>query len=268
MGDSETLRVLFVGDLVGKAGRRVLDEHLGRLVDSRRVDFTIVNVENAADGLGVTPEIAEGLLSVEIDCLTSGNHIWDRAEIRHYIAGEPRLLRPANYPRDLPGAGSYLGETAAGVPVGVVNVMGRVFMPPVDDPFRAAREAADRLRARTPIVVVDMHAEASSEKQAMGWHLDGTVSAVLGTHTHVQTADERVLPGGTAYITDVGMTGPYDSVIGMEKQASLARFLTQAHGRMASARGDARLCAVLVEIETLGGRARSIERLMIPGSGS
>lgn len=259
----ETLRILFVGDLVGRAGRKILSRHLDRIIDQHRIDFTIVNVENAADGLGVTPEIAEELLDMQVGCMTSGNHIWDKREIREYIAREGRLLRPLNYPPDLPGAGTHVGETAAGTRIGVVNVMGRVFMPPVNDPFRLAREAVEEMKAATPIVIVDMHAEATSEKIAMGWYLDGQASAVVGTHTHVQTADDRVLPGGTAYITDVGMTGPYDSIIGMEKEASLARFLNHTSARMGSAKGDPRLCAVVLEVESATGRARSIRRLMM-----
>ncbi|HKY33581.1 MAG TPA: TIGR00282 family metallophosphoesterase [Candidatus Polarisedimenticolia bacterium] len=257
------MRVLFIGDMVGKPGRRALEARLDRLVDQRRVDFTVVNVENAADGLGITPDIAEDLFALGAGCLTSGNHIWDKREIRDYIAREPRLLRPANYPQDLPGKGIHIGETAAGHRIAVVNVMGRVFMPPVDDPFRTVADVVREARRSTPVVIVDMHAEATSEKMAMGWHLDGQVSAVLGTHTHVQTADERILPGGTAYITDVGMTGPYDSVIGMDKQAVLSRFLNHTPSRMTAARGDVRLCAVLVDVDSETGRAASIERMML-----
>ena len=257
------IRILFVGDLVGKAGRRVLEEHLDRLVDRRRIDFCIVNVENAADGMGVTPEIADELFGRGIHCLTSGNHIWDRREIREYLRVERRLLRPANYPTDLPGSGLYAGETAAGVPVAVVNIMGRVFMPPVDDPFRIAADVVAEARRLAPLVFVDMHAEATSEKVALGWYLDGQVAAVVGTHTHVQTCDDRVLPAGTAYITDVGMTGPYDSVIGMEKEAVLSRFLNHTQARMTTARGDARLCAVVVEADPATGLATGIERLML-----
>lgn len=257
------VRVLFIGDLVGKAGWRAVEEHAHRLVDHRRIDFVIVNVENAADGLGVTPEHAEDLFSMGVHCLTSGNHIWDRREIRDYLRSERRLIRPANYPPDLPGSGLFVGETPGGVPVAVVNIMGRVFMPPVDDPFRMAADIVGEARRQAPLVIVDMHAEATSEKMAMGWHLDGQATAVLGTHTHVQTADERVLPGGTAYITDVGMTGPYDSVIGMEKEPVLSRFLNHTQARMTAARGDARLCAVVVEADPATGRATGIERFML-----
>lgn len=257
------MRILFIGDLVGKPGRRALETHLDRIVDKHRIDYSIINVENAADGLGITPEIAEHLFSLGMNCMTSGNHIWDKREIRDYINEEPRLLRPINYPSDLPGRGVHVGESPAGHRVAVVNVMGRVFMPAVDDPFRMARAAVEDARRQARIVIVDVHAEATSEKIAMGWHLDGIASGVVGTHTHVQTADERVLPGGTAYITDVGMTGPYDSVIGMEKEVVLARFLNHSRGRMTPARGDARLCAVIMEIDPDTGRAGSIERIMM-----
>jgi len=257
------MKILFIGDLVGKAGRRALAAHLERLVDRYAIDYTIANVENVADGLGVTADLAEETIALGVDCLTSGNHIWDKREIREYIKRQPRLLRPLNYPRELPGSGIHVGETASGIRVAVLNAMGRVFMPPIDDPFRLTRDAVDEARRQTPVIIVDMHGEASSEKIAMGWFLDGEVSAVLGTHTHIQTADERVLPGGTAYITDVGMTGPYDSVIGMDKQIVLSRFLTLESGRMTSARGDPRLCGVVLDIDEATGRARSIERLML-----
>ncbi len=258
------VRVLFVGDLVGEAGRRVLGQHFERLVERFGIDFSIVNVENAADGLGVTPVIADDLLAMGVSCLTSGNHIWDRREIRDYLVTERRLLRPVTYPPDLPGVGLFVGQTPGGIPVAVVNIMGRVFMPPVDDPFRAALDVVGEARRRAPVVIVDMHAEATSEKIAMGWYLDGQATAVLGTHTHIQTADERILPGGTAYVTDVGMTGPYDSVIGMDKDIVLARFVQRATNRMTSAHYDARLCAVVVEADPATGMATRIERLMLP----
>lgn len=259
------MNILFIGDVVGRAGLRLLEQELHRLVDRHRVDFTIANMENAADGLGVTPEIAERTLELGVDCMTSGNHIWDRRAIKDYIHGEPRLLRPVNYPSELPGRGTWIGRTPAGTPVGIVNVMGRVFMPPVDDPFRAAMASVEAIRERTPVVIVDIHAEATSEKMAMGWYLDGRASAVVGTHTHIQTADERLLPEGTAYITDIGMTGPYDSIIGMEKDGALARFLTHMPARLSAARGDPRLCAVLIGIDESSGRAVSIERMMVRG---
>ena len=255
------MRILFIGDVVGKAGRRVLAAHLDRLVDKFSIDFSIANVENAADGSGVTPDLAAEFLAMGIHCMTTGNHIWDKREIAPYIAAEKRLLRPINYPDELPGSGCYLGETAGGLPVGVINVMGRIFMPPVNDPFRAARAAVEDLKTRARVVIVDMHAEATSEKMALGWHLAGLASAVVGTHTHVPTADERILPGGTAFITDVGMTGPYDSVIGMEKEASLSRFLFHMPARLTSAQKDARLAGVVIDVDEESGRARTIERV-------
>jgi hypothetical protein len=261
------VRILLIGDVNGRAGRRALREHLPRLIASRQVDFTVANVENAADGFGVTPELSEEMLECGVDCMTSGNHIWDKPEILDYLAGQPRLLRPLNYPNGAPGGGAWVGATPAGVPVAVVNLMGRVFMPPCDDPFRVIDAALPRLREQARVILVDMHAEATSEKAAMGWHLDGRVSAVVGTHTHVQTADERVLPGGTAYITDLGMTGPYDSVIGIDKQLALRKFLTGMPVRFSIARGDARLCGVLVEVDEAAGRARSIERVQLRDGG-
>jgi 2',3'-cyclic-nucleotide 2'-phosphodiesterase len=258
-----SMRILFVGDTVGKPGLRLLADQLDRLIDRHRIDYCIANMENAADGLGITPEIASEFLALGLHCITTGNHVWDKRQIKDYIASEPRLLRPVNYPSDLPGSGVHVGETPAGIRVGVLNVMGRVFMPPVDDPFRAARAAVEDLRKLTPVIVVDMHAEATSEKMAMGWYLDGIVSAVVGTHTHIQTCDERVLPGGTAYITDVGMTGPYDSVIGMDKDAALTRFLEHMPVRLTSARGDPRLCAAVIDIDESSGRARSIARVCL-----
>jgi hypothetical protein len=258
------VRILFIGDLVGSAGRRALDEHLGRLVDRHRADYVIANVENIAGGFGVTPQLAREVLALGVHCLTSGNHIWDRREIGDYLKEEPRLLRPLNFPPPAPGNGMHVGETAAGVRVGVLNLMGRVFMPPLLCPFLAADTALRELREQAAVVVVDFHAEATSEKQALAWHLDGRVSAVLGTHTHVQTADERVLPGGTAAITDVGMTGAHDSVIGIEKALALQRFLTQRPVRFNAAGGDPRLQGVILDIDEASGRARSIARVNAP----
>lgn len=257
------MNVLFIGDLVGKAGRRILQRHFHRIVDRDRIDYSIINVENAAGGRGVTPDIAEELLELGLDCLTSGNHIWDQKEIHPYLSTQERLLRPINYPRDLPGRGTHVGETASGTKVGVVNVMGRVFMPAVDDPFRMALDVVEDLRTRCRVIIVDMHAEATSEKMAMGWHLDGLASAVIGTHTHVQTADERILPRGAAYITDAGMTGPYDSIIGMEKEAVLGRFLMHSREPIIPAKGNPLLCGVVIGIDAETGRAGSIKRLML-----
>jgi metallophosphoesterase (TIGR00282 family) len=225
------------------------------------VDFVVANAENAAGGFGVTRETGEAIRAAGVDVMTSGNHIWDRKEALVYVAEEPRLLRPLNYPAAAPGRGWILVERASSPAVAVVNAMGRVHMPLVDDPFAALDAAVDELRRRTPLVIVDFHAEATSEKVAMGWHLDGRVTAVVGTHTHVQTADERILPGGAAYITDVGMTGPHDSVIGVAKEAALARFVTGLPNRFETATGDPRLQAVVIEADPQTGRALRILRI-------
>ena len=256
------MRLLLIGDVNGRAGRRAVETLVPRLRTERAIDFAVANVENAADGFGITPPLCEKILGAGLDCLTSGNHIWDREEIVPYLPREPRLLRPLNYPRDAPGEGLYLGE-AAGRAVAVINLMGRVFMPPCDNPFAVVDAALARLDGRAPIIIVDMHAEATSEKVAMGWHLDGRVTAVVGTHTHVQTADEGVLPGGTAYITDLGMSGAYDSVIGIDKEQALRRFRTGLPVRFNAARRQARLCGVIIDVEDATGRATGIERLQI-----
>ena len=257
------MRILVIGDVNGRAGRRMVQTHLPRLIVAHRVDYAVANVENAADGFGITPELTEQLLEFGLDCLTSGNHIWDKQEILDYLPAQPRLLRPENYPAGSPGSGVHLGASAAGTPVAVVNLMGRVYMPPCDDPFRAADRVLKNLAGKARVVLVDMHAEATSEKQAMGFYLDGKVSAVFGTHTHVQTADEAVLPGGTAYISDLGMTGPYDSVIGIEKSLALKRFLTGMPVRFAVAQRDPRLCGALIEVDDKSGRALGIERIQV-----
>jgi hypothetical protein len=257
------MRIVAIGDVNGRAGRRVVRDLLPRLIAERQVDFVVANVENAADGFGVTPDLCVEMFDAGVDCLTSGNHVWDKAEILDYIPQEPRLLRPLNYPAGVPGAGHYVGETPGGIPIAVVNLMGRVFMPPCDDPFPLAERTVARLRDRARVILVDMHAEATSEKNAMGVHLDGRVSAVFGTHTHVPTADERILPGGTAYITDLGMTGAYDSVIGIEKDLALKRFLTGLPVRFATARRDPRLCGVYLDIDEATGKARAIERVCL-----
>ncbi|MFQ5877634.1 MAG: TIGR00282 family metallophosphoesterase [Acidobacteriota bacterium] len=257
------MRIAFIGDINGRAGRRIVLSQLPRLVAERRVDFTVGNVENAADGFGVTPGLAEQMFAAGFDCLTSGNHIWDRSEIVDYLHSERRLIRPINYPDGAPGRGLFGGESPAGVPVAVVNLMGRVFMPPCDDPFRAIDDLLPRIRQAAKVILVDMHAEATSEKNAMGWHLDGRVTAVLGTHTHIQTADERILPGGTAYITDLGMTGPYESVIGIRTSLALRRFRTGLPVRFSAARGDVRLCGVILDVDETTGRAREIERIQV-----
>jgi metallophosphoesterase (TIGR00282 family) len=255
------MRLLFIGDIVGRPGRDLLRQGLGALVEHHGVDLTVANVENAAGGAGVTREIGDQLLDLGIDVLTSGNHIWDKREALEYIGAEARLLRPANYPPGTPGNGRFVARTKEGHPVGVINVMGRVFMLNIDDPFAVVLQEIEAVRARARIVLVDFHAEATSEKMAMGWHLDGAVTAVVGTHTHVQTADERILPGGTAYISGVGMTGPHDSIIGVEVETALARFRTALPTRFETATRNPRLNGVLIEADDATGRAVSIERI-------
>jgi metallophosphoesterase (TIGR00282 family) len=255
------IRVLFIGDIVGEPGRKAIFRNLDRLKDELGLDLVIGNAENAAGGFGVTAEVARELFGLGIDVLTTGNHVWDKRETLDFIRDEKRLLRPANYPEGTPGSGSGVFATARGVRVGVVQVMGRVFMHPLDDPFRTAAREVAALKRETPIVIVDMHGEATSEKIAMGWHLDGSASAVLGTHTHVQTADERVLPGGTGYITDVGMTGPMDGVIGMKRDLVLSRFLTAVPKRLAVASGPALFAAVAVDLDPDTGRCSGISRV-------
>lgn len=257
------MRILFVGDVMGRPGRELLRRGLQGIVDAYDIDFVIANAENSAAGFGVTPDVAKTLLELGVDAMTAGNHIWDKKEVFDYIAGEPKLLRPANFPAGVPGRGRGLYRTRRGEPIGVVNVMGRVFMAPLDDPFAGVLREIEVLRAETRVIVVDIHAEATSEKVAMGWHLDGRATAVVGTHTHVQTADERVLPNGTAYITDVGMTGPQDSIIGIEVAAALSRFLTGLPAKFEVAAGNPRLHAVVVTADAVTGRASAIERLSL-----
>jgi metallophosphoesterase (TIGR00282 family) len=253
------MRILFVGDIVGRPGRRILTERLDGIVSSRGIDLVIVNCENAAAGFGITPDLAEGLLEANVDVLTSGNHIWDKRAILDYFPVQPRLLRPANYPNG-PGKGIYVGSTPNGVRYAVLNLQGRTYLPPIDCPFRTVDAMLGSLDPGIRVRFVDFHAEVTSEKIAFGWHLDGRVSAMVGTHTHVPTADERILPGGTAYITDVGMTGPHDSVIGMDKEGSIRRFLTGLPARFEPAENDVRLNAVIVDVDETTGRALSIER--------
>lgn len=258
------MKLLFVGDVVGEPGRRVLINNLRQLKDRLQLDFIVVNAENAAGGFGVTEKICQELFEHEVDVISSGNHIWDKKETMSYIAREPRLLRPHNYPGDTPGSGWHVGETAAGDKVGVLNLMGQAFMHPgLDCPFKAADDVLAQKPAEVKMVLVDMHCETTSEKMAMGWHLDGRASAVVGTHTHVPTADERVLPKGTGYISDVGMTGPYDSVIGMDKDKALKRFTSKLPERLETAAGPATLCAVLIQVDAADGRCRGIKRVKI-----
>jgi metallophosphoesterase (TIGR00282 family) len=263
---TKPLTVICVGDVFGESGRRAVQMLLPKLKKQHEADLAVVNVENSASGFGVTPLIARTFLEQGVDVMTSGNHIWDKKEIIEYIGKENLLLRPANYPPGTPGAGSIVIK-AGPHKVAVLNLMGRVFLPQLDCPFRKADEELARLRAETPIIVVDMHAEATSESQAMGWHLDGRVSVVVGTHRHVQTADERLLPKGTAYITDLGLTGPTDSVIGVEPELALARFLTGMPNRFEPAKGPAMLQGAVIRIDPETGRGLSIERLRVPLAG-
>ena len=254
------MRILFIGDIVGAPGRRIVVERLEDIIANEQADLVIANGENAASGFGITPRLTEELLSTGIEVLSGGNHIWDRKEILDFIPREPRLLRPANFPAASPGKGLFRGTSRQGIPYAVICLQGRIFMASNEDPFSAADRELASLDPETKVILVDIHAEATSEKQAMGWYLDGRVSAVVGTHTHVPTADERILPNGTAYITDVGMTGPHDSVIGMEKGAIIKRFLDGLPARFEVATGDIQMNAVLIEVDSLSGRAVSIAR--------
>ena len=255
------MRILFLGDIVGKPGRRAVGRFLPRLIDVENLALVISNCENVTDGAGVDPGAAQELMDSGIDVLTSGNHVWRRKEIIEFIQTEPRLVRPANFPPGAPGAGWTVAETADGVPIAVLNLIGRVFMDSVDCPFRTAEALLPELTRRARAIVVDMHCEATSEKGAMGWFLAGRVAAVLGSHTHVQTADERVLPGGTAFISDAGMCGPLDSVIGVDKEAAIRRFITQMPAKFDVARGPAMVQGVVVDIDPESGRALSIRRI-------
>jgi hypothetical protein len=257
------LKLLFVGDIVGRPGRYALTHALGRLVDRHCVDLVIANGENAAAGFGLTAEVAREIFDAGVDVITSGNHIWDKKEIFAFFDREPRLLRPANYPPGLPGKGGGVFKTAGGVPIGVINLEGRAFMNNLDCPFRAADALIDEISAQAKIIFVDFHAETTSEKISLGYYLDGRISALIGTHTHVQTADERILPGGSAYLTDVGMTGSRDSVIGIRKEEAIERFLTQLPIRFEVAKKDPWLCAVLVTIDEKSGKAQAIERIQV-----
>lgn len=255
------IRFLFIGDIVGRPGRDLVRRGVAALRDYHQLDLVIANAENAAAGFGITRDLGEQILDAGVDVMTSGNHIWDKKEAIDYIGIEPRLLRPLNFPAGVPGNGSYIARTDSGVSVGVVNAMGRVFMLNIDDPFAGVLREVERVKQRARIVFVDFHAEATSEKIAMGWHLDGKVTAVVGTHTHVQTADDRILPKGTAYLTDVGMTGPHDSIIGVEVEPALSRFLTGMPARFETATGNPRLNGVIIEADETTGLATDIERI-------
>lgn len=260
------MRLIFIGDIVARPGRDLVRRSVGALARHHAVDLVIANGENAAGGAGITKEIADDLLRDGVHVLTSGNHIWDKREALEYIKTEPRLLRPANYPDGAPGLGHVVVSTASGIPVGVINIMGRVFLANIDDPFAVVRrEIAAVKDAGARVIFVDFHAETSSEKIAMGWYLDGDVTALVGTHTHVQTADGRILPQGTAYLTDVGMTGPHDGVIGVEREAVITRFTTGIPARFEPATGDPRLNAVLIDADENSGRATAIQTLSLSG---
>ncbi len=258
------MRILFIGDIVGKPGRQAIEGLLERTVSEHQIDFTVANGENAAGGMGITPSIASDFLDLGVDVLTSGNHIWAKKEIIPFLDDEERLLRPANYPGGAPGRGAGFFRLGSGRKVGVVNLEGRVFMRNLECPFRVGEREIEMLRAETPIILVDFHAEASSEKMALAWFLNGKASAVLGTHTHVQTADERILSGGTAYITDVGMTGPLASVIGIRKQVAIERFLTQIPWKFEVATEEIELQGVILDVEEETGKSRSIQRIRAP----
>jgi 2',3'-cyclic-nucleotide 2'-phosphodiesterase len=254
-----------IGDIVAKPGRKLVEMHLPSLIEQHKLDFVVANVENIAHGFGVTPETADELLRMGADVLTSGNHIWDKKEIIEYIQSENRLLRPANYPKVAPGKGHVIVRNRKGLKVGVLNVQGRIFMGPSEDPFSIAQDLVEQMRKETPLIFVDMHGEASSEKQAMGWFLDGKVTAVCGTHTHVPTADQRILPGGTAYVTDIGMTGPYDSIIGVEKEQIIQKFLDQIPTRFEPAKENPILQSMLIEVDENSGLAQTIQRITVRG---
>jgi 2',3'-cyclic-nucleotide 2'-phosphodiesterase len=257
------MKVLFIGDIMGEPGRRALARAVPRFVAQRRIDAVIGNGENVAGGFGITPELAEELFDAGLSVITTGNHAWDKKEVLEYFPREPRLLRPANYPAGVPGNGSIVIETAGGERLAILQLMGRAYMPTLDCPFQVGKREVARLKRETAAVIVDMHAEATSEKMAMGHYLDGEVTAVVGTHTHVQTADDQILPKGTAYLTDIGMTGPLHSVIGVKKELAIEKFLTGMPRRFEVASGPSVFCAALIELDARLGKAISIERIRI-----
>ncbi len=256
------MKVLMIGDVVSRPGRLAVLERIQDLREQHAIDLAVMNAENVAGGFSITPSLADELFDAGIDVMTSGNHIFDKREVFDYIERQGRLLRPANYPKGTPGSGVWTG-VVCGTRVAVLSLMGRVFMPPSDDPFRVADEVLGTLDSGVRVRLVDMHAEATSEKIAMAWHLDGRVSAVVGTHTHVQTADERILPDGTAFITDLGMTGSYAGCIGMDKEDVIARFMTALPRRAEHSKGDVRICAVVIDVDPDTGHAREISRLSL-----
>jgi len=258
------MNILFIGDIFASPGRKLVMEHLADIVETNRIDLAIANAENAAGGFGITPSIAEDLLAMGLDVLTSGNHVWDKRELYDYFARQPRLLRPANYP-DAPGHGVITVQARNGVECAVLNLQGRTYMPAIDCPFRKADQLLTELDPAIRVKFVDFHAEVTSEKMAMGWYLDGRVSALIGTHTHIPTADSRILPGGTAYQTDCGMTGPYHSVIGVDTNIVIQRFLTGLPARLEAAKRGPELHAVIVDVDEATGKARSLRRHAIDG---
>ena len=255
------VKILFIGDIVGEPGRRAVEKLLPKIKKREGVEFVVANAENVAGGSGVTPALADELFDHGVDVLTSGDHIWKRKEIIEKLDSDRRLLRPANYPAGVPGFGATVVASESGIEVGVVNLLGRVFMQPVECPFRVVKEEIGRMKSKTRIIIVDIHAEATSEKIALGWYLDGLVSAIVGTHTHVQTADEKILPGGTAFIADAGMTGPFDGVIGRKKEQILTRFITALPTRFEMAEGDIQLHGAVIDIDDKTGKADSIKRI-------
>lgn len=255
------MRVLFIGDIVGEPGRKAVKELVPKIAKREKIDFIVANGENAAGGSGITPALVDELLGYGIDVITSGDHIWKRKEITDRLSQDARILRPANYPRESPGSGSTVVQSSSGAEVGVINIQGRVFMQAIECPFRTAKAEVDRIKNKTRVIIVDVHAEATSEKMALGFFLDGLVSAVIGTHTHVQTADEKILPQGTAFLTDAGMTGPFDSVIGRNKEQILTRFISQLPTRFDMAQGDIQLHGAVIDIDEKTGRADSIKRI-------
>lgn len=259
------VKLLFIGDIFGHAGRRIVADHVGDIRSTEKIDVVIVNGENSAGGFGITPAIADELFALKVDVITTGNHIWDKRDIYEYMVRHPRVLRPANYAAECPGAGLFVHMTAGGVPVAVMNLQGRVYMSSVDDPFRKADELLKSLAPEVKVKFIDFHAEVTSEKVAFGWYMDGRVSAVVGTHTHIPTADTRILPGGTAYQTDCGMTGPYNSVIGVEKEPIIQKFLTSMPVRMEAAKDMVELHSVIVEVDENTGKAIHARRHTVRG---
>ena len=257
------MRILFVADIFAQAGRRAASAQIPALIRQRQVDLVIANGENAAGGFGLTENIVRKLHNYGADVITTGNHVWDRKDFVGYLQRSDRILRPLNYPVEAAGTGSTVVHSGQGIPVGVISLQGRTSMPSIDCPFHAGRAEAERLKRTTPIIFIDFHAEATAEKMALGWYLDGLVSAVIGTHTHVQTADERILPRGTAYLTDAGMTGPHDSVIGVRHEIAIQRFLTQVPIRFKPAEKNVKFCGALIDVDPQTGRASAIERLQI-----